>query len=99
MDQVIRRSAAAPRSARSVAPSRRREHAPTVVRLWLPLTPLFLLLAPFALILALPAYLVPRRFRPDPYAAAFAVGAVLLALGGTDIRVDAPRAHVRIKIL
>ena len=77
------------------APPRRR----TVVRLWLPLTPLFVLLAPFALLLALLGYLVPPRWRPDPFFAAFAIGALLLALGGTDILIDTADAHVRIKIL
>ncbi|MFL5297121.1 MAG: hypothetical protein ACJ798_12140 [Phenylobacterium sp.] len=76
------------------APRRR-----TVVRLWLPLTPLFLLLAPFALVLALFGYLVPPRWRPDPILAALAIGALLLALSGSDILVDTPDAHVRIKIL
>ena len=76
-------------------PRRRR----TVVRLWLPLTPLFLLLAPFALVLALLGYLAPPRLRPDPLFAALSIGALLLALGGTEILVDTPDAYVRLKIL
>jgi peptidoglycan/LPS O-acetylase OafA/YrhL len=76
------------------APRRR-----TMVRLWLPLTPLFLLLAPFALLLAPLGYLAPPRLRPDPFFAVFAIGELLLALGGTDILVDTPDAYVRIKIL
>ena len=68
------------------------------VSLWLPLTPLFLLLAPFALALALLGYLVPSRLRPDPVQAALAVGAVLLSLGGTKVLVDAADAKVRIHI-
>src|SRR5581483_3506149 len=47
------------------APLAPRPHR-AVVRLWLPLTPLFVVLAPFALALALPFYLVPPRLRPDP---------------------------------
>lgn len=77
------------------------EFAPrrTVVRLWLPLTPLFLLLAPFALLLAPLGYLAPRGLRVNPFAAAFAVGRVLMAFSGTVIDVDVPDALVRIKIL
>lgn len=71
----------------------------TVVRLWLPLTPLFWLLAPFVLAIAPLGYLVPARLRPDPFFAAFAVGELLLALSGTDILVDTADAHVRIRIL
>jgi hypothetical protein len=72
---------------------------PTTVRMWLPLTPLFLLLAPFALVLAPLGFFVPPRWRPNPFLAVFALGAVLLSLGGTDITVEAPRARVRLKIL
>jgi hypothetical protein len=72
---------------------------PTRVRLWLPLTPLFILLAPFALTLSLLGYLVPPRLRPDPIQAALAIGAVLLSLGGTQVLVDCVDAKVRIHIL
>lgn len=71
----------------------------TVIRLWLPLTPLFLLLAPFALLASPLLYVVHRRFGVSPLAAALAIGAVLLALGGTDVDVDTPDALVRLKIL
>jgi hypothetical protein len=95
-------SATYPRAVRRVdrvgpadaAPRRR-----TVVRLWLPLTPLFLLLAPFALLLAPLGYLVPPKLRPDPFFAVFALGELLLALGGTDLLIDTPDAYVRLKIL
>jgi peptidoglycan/LPS O-acetylase OafA/YrhL len=91
-------SAAYPRALRRVD---RTDVAPrrTVVRLWLPLTPLFLLLAPFALLLAPLGYFVPPRLRPDPFFAVFALGELLLALGGTDLLIDTPDAYVRIKIL
>ena len=69
-----------------------------VVRLWLPLTLLFLLLAPFALLLAPLGYFAPRRLRVRPLAAVFAFGAVLLSLGGTDVEVDTPAARIQIKI-
>ena len=70
-----------------------------VVRLWLPLTPLFVLLAPFPLLLAPLGYLAPPRLRPDPFFAVFAVGELLLALGGTEILIDTADAYVRVKIL
>jgi hypothetical protein len=71
----------------------------TVVRLWLPLTPLFWLLAPFPLLLAPLGYLVPPKLRPDPFFLVFTLGELLLALGGTDILVDTTDAHVRLKII
>lgn len=71
----------------------------TRVRLWLPLTPLFWVLAPFAILLAPLILLAPPLWRMNPYFTAYAVGRVLLALGGTDIDVDTPDARVRIKIL
>jgi hypothetical protein len=71
----------------------------TVVRLWLPLTPILWLLSPFPLILAPFGYLVPPRFRPDPFFLVFAVGELLLSLSGTEILVDTTDAYVRLKIL
>jgi hypothetical protein len=71
----------------------------TRVRLWLPLTPLFWVLAPFAILLAPLILLAPPLWRMNPYEAAYAVGRVLLALGGTDIDIDTPEARVRIQIL
>ena len=47
-----------------------------VVRLWLPLTPLFLLLAPFALLLAPLLYLAPRRSAAGPSPRSSALGDV-----------------------
>ena len=73
--------------------------SPTVIRLWLPLTALFLLLAPFALLLTPFLYLVPRPWRLSPLATVLAVGAFLLALGGTDIDVRTHDAIVRLKIV
>lgn len=84
---------------------------PTRIGLWLPLTPLWLILSPFALLLAplltllpplLPDYSRGRAVRSaitvHPYRAAFALGAVLLALSGTVVEVDAPGATIRIRI-
>jgi hypothetical protein len=82
-----------PRDVRSEPQPRR-----VVVRLWLPLTPILLLLAPFP-ILAIPLlYLLPLR-RVNRAAAVFILGDALLALGGTDLLVDTRQAYVRLKIL
>jgi len=73
--------------------------APTVIRLWLPLTAVFLLLAPFALLLTPFLYFVPRPWRLSPLATVLAVGAFLLSLGGTDVDVRSHDAVVRLKIV
>lgn len=78
-----------------VRPARRR----AVVRLWVPATLIFLLLAPFALLLAPLIYLAPRPYRVRPFAAVFGLGHLLLSLGGAVIDIDAPDALVRIRIL
>lgn len=71
-----------------------------VIRLWLPVTPLFWILSPFPLALAPLAYLAPPAFRPrNPYAAALAIGRVLTSIGGTLVHVDTPDALVSIRIL
>ena len=75
--------------------SRRR----TVVRIWLPLTPLFALLSPFALIVAPLLDLHPAGRRARPISTLWALGALLLSLSGTLIDVDSPRARVSIRIL
>jgi hypothetical protein len=77
------------------APGRRR----TVVRLWLPLTALFVLMAPFALLLSPLAYFAPPRVRgPNPILAAVQIGRLLMSLGGTEVDVDTPDAKVHIRI-
>jgi hypothetical protein len=70
-----------------------------VLRLWLPMTPIFLLLAPFAVLLIPLLYLAPPLRRMNCAAAVFMLGAALLALSGTDVDVDTPDALVRIKIV
>jgi hypothetical protein len=72
-------------------------HDRVVVRLWLPLTLLFVLLAPFALLLAPLLYFVPRLC-PRPFATMFGIGRLLLSIGGTDVDVDTPEARIRIRI-
>ena len=76
------------------APPRRR----VVVRLWLPMTLIFLLLAPFALLLAPLIYFAPRPYGDRPLATVLGVGDLLLSLGGTVVDVDTPEALVRIRI-
>lgn len=72
----------------------------TIVRLWAPLTLLFLLLSPVPLLLAPLAWLAPARFRPaNPYSTVLALGRVLLSLGGTVVHVDTPDCLVSIRIL
>lgn len=87
------------------APPPRRDPAPeaisrrpVVVRLWLPLTPILLLLAPFALLLIPVLYFAPRRWRVEPFAAVLGLGGLLLSLSGTDVDVRTPDAIVRIRI-
>ena len=72
---------------------------PMRVRLCLPLTPLFILLSPFALLLALTAFLPARLFGVNAFAVAWAVGGLLLSLGGTLVEVDDAATSIRIKIV
>jgi hypothetical protein len=51
----------------------------TVVRLWLPTTFIFLLLASFALLLAPLAYFAPRSYGDRPLATVLGVGQLLLS--------------------
>lgn len=75
------------------------KHDPRRVRLWLPLTPLFWVLSPFALLAAPLITLAPPLRGMNPYAAAVALGHVLVSLGGTEVDVDARAARLRIRIL
>jgi len=68
------------------------------VRLWLPTTVLFVLLAPFALLLAPLLYLAPQPYCVRPFATAVSIGQLLLSLSGTVVDVDTPDALVRIRI-
>ena len=71
----------------------------TVVRLWLPTTFIFLLLAPFAFLLAPCIYVcTPPALRTPPFATALAFGRVLLSLSGTVVHVDTPEALVSIRV-
>jgi hypothetical protein len=70
----------------------------TAVRLWLPLTPLLVLLAPIPILMIPLLYLAPPLRGMNCAAAVFRLGDVLLALSGTDIDVDTSGALVRIRI-
>lgn len=74
------------------------EGRPIRVTLWLPLTPLFAALSPFAMLLAPLLLLAPPMWRTNPYQTAFNVGWVLLSLSGTEIDVDTHDAKIRIRI-
>lgn len=90
----------APASFRDAAPVRaHRDNGPFRLGLWLPLTPVFWLLAPFVVLLAPLLLLAPPMWRMNPYVAVLAIGRVLLSLNGTDIDVDTPDARIHIKIL
>ncbi len=88
--------AAAP--APMVRPDRTPPGKRVVVRLWLPLTAVFLLLAPFAFLLAPLMAFAPRPYRVRPLATVLGVGRVLLSLGGTVVHVDTPEALVSIRV-
>lgn len=68
------------------------------IRLWLPLTPLFVLLAPFALLIMGIAVFLPRPLGVNPAHLVLGVGRMLLALNGTQVEVESPHASVLIKI-
>lgn len=81
--------------ARLRAPHKRR----FVLRLWLPVSLLALLLAPLALV-ALPLLAVVLRPRHvSPVAALCATVAVLFALSGTLVEVEAPEALIRLRLI
>src|SRR5271155_651133 len=67
--------------------------------LWLPLTPLFLLLSPFALLAAPLLQLTPAARRLNPWRAVWALGTVLLSLSGTLISVENGRFSLLMRIL
>ena len=88
--------------ARRVGPASPRELGPagkrTVVRLWLPLTVLWILLAPFALLFAPVLALIPATRGAPPYRTALTLGVALISMSGTRVEVDTRDALVRIHI-
>jgi hypothetical protein len=84
---------------RPFAPARpERPHRRTVVRLWLPMTAIFLLLSPFAILLSPLIYFAPPPYGLRPLATVMGVGRLLMSLGGTVIDIDARDALIRIRI-
>ena len=69
------------------------------VRLWLPLTPILILVSPLLLLMAAIAIFLPRPFGMNPAHLILGVGRVLMALNGTHVEVESPHASVLIKIL
>jgi hypothetical protein len=74
--------------------------APRRVRLWLPLplSVLWLLLAPFAMILSLFSWVAPARYRVNGPLAAIRIGVLLFSLSGTLIEIKSAEADIFILI-
>jgi hypothetical protein len=68
------------------------------IRLWLPLTPLIILFAPLVLLVMGIAVFLPRPLGVNPAQMVLSVGRMLMALNGTEVEVESPRASVLIKI-
>lgn len=88
---------AAARRAKRRADPRTRHESRVNVGLWIPTTAIFVLLAPFALVLTPFLYLAPRHMRPDPFRTMLTLGTLLLALTGTVVEVDTPDARVSLR--
>jgi hypothetical protein len=84
--------------ARAPVAIRPRRSETVSITLWLPLTPLLLLAAPLVLLLAPLARLNRTTRRIPPFRLAWALGGLLTSLSGTRIEIDAPGAHVRLRI-
>jgi hypothetical protein len=69
------------------------------IRLWLPMVLVWLLLLPFAVLLApfLALWMIIRRM--NPFRAMGALLGLLTALSGTRIEVDSPSAFVNIRLV
>ena len=68
------------------------------LRLWLPVTPIAVILAPFAL-LAIPILqLALARRGISPWRTVLGLGALLTAVSGTIVEIDSPAARIRIRI-
>lgn len=98
---AVRGSFGSPSQVRVVTPARSEAHVRRQRRLslWLPLTPLALLLATPAMALA-PLIRIDRRWRGAPASRiAWAIGTLLLSLSGTSIEIETPRLRLRLRIL
>lgn len=66
--------------------------------LWIPTTPLFLVMAPLVFAVTPFLYLAPRRVLPDPLGLVLGVGRLLLSTSGAVIEVSTPGADLRIRL-
>ncbi|MEO6379576.1 MAG: hypothetical protein ABIO37_16260 [Caulobacteraceae bacterium] len=66
-------------------------------RLWLPLFLIWILLAPFALLLVPMMMVYAAICRVNPFAAIAAIGRLFWALGGVQVEVDSPHTSVLIR--
>jgi len=71
---------------------------PFVLRLWIPLTPLVILLAPVAMLAAPLAHRQARARGMNPWVAAWALGAVLRSLSGTSVDVETRAARIHLRL-
>lgn len=87
------------RTMRNITPAKPRpRRRPFKLSLWLPVSLLFILLAPFAL-LAIPVlWLVAPMGRSNWAPPVFAVGAALMALHGTRIEIRNPDINLSIEL-
>ena len=87
------------RPMRNITPARARpKRRPFILRLWLPVSILFLLLAPLAA-LALPVlWLVAPLGRRNWAPALFSIGAMLMALHGTRIEIRTSDANLTFEL-
>ena len=68
------------------------------VRLWLPITPILILLSPIILVGVGIAAILPRPIGINPAYLVLGVGRFLAALNGSQIDIESARARVHIKI-
>lgn len=68
------------------------------LNLWLPLTALFIVLAPFGVLLCLLGSPLLARRGINPIVFAAAIGAILLSIGGTRLQIASAKANVNIRV-
>ena len=94
MDAMAPASSSGVRRAHAARRPRRRVR----LGLWLPLTPVFLLLAPIVLVGSPLALFTRGGRRIAPWRAAWALGGLLLSLSGLRMEVETPAARIDIRI-
>ncbi len=88
----------APRSNQLIVRSPDRSTKPTRFRLWLPLTPLLLLLSPLLLLALVMAAFLPPPYGVNPTQVVIEGVRTLLALHGTRVEIQSPDASILINI-